>query len=113
MARYNPAIQDAFRRTGFHWGKIGRGERREVRKSECGTYGVTVHKDGPEGWQPSWSAAMATHVGGCQASDPFRMLIRWIRQGVELGRTSHVRSFDRYFEAKSTGQSTPLFHMPK
>ena len=96
-----------------YWGKIGRGERREVRKSERGTYGVTVHKDGPEGWQPSWSGAMATHVGGCQASDPFRMLIRWIRQGAELGTTSHVRSFDRYFEAKSTGQSTPLFCMPK
>ena len=96
------------------WGKFGRQKRREVRKTGRGTYGVAVRKGGPEGWQPSWSAAMATHVGGCQDSDPFRMLVRWIRQGVELGRTSDVRSFDRYFEAKSTGHSTTQwFYLPK
>ena len=95
------------------WGKIVKGERKEVRKSTGGTYGVTVHKDGPEGWRTSWSAAMATHLGGSEESDAFRSLIRWIRQRVEFGRTSDVRSFDRYFEAKSTGQSTPLFCIPK
>ena len=95
------------------WGKVAKEERKEVRKSGDGTYGVIVSRDGPERWQELWSAATATHVGGSEQSDAFRMLIRWIRQGAELGRTSHVRSFDRYFEAKSTGQSTPLFCIPK
>ena len=36
----------------------------EIARSAAGTYGVRVYKDGPEGWQPSSSAAMATHVGG-------------------------------------------------
>ena len=95
------------------WGKIAKGERKEVRKSADGTYGVTVYQDGPEGWQESWSAATATHVGGSEPSDAFRLLVRWMRQGAELGRTSHVRSFDRYFEEKSTGQSTQLVSIPK
>ena len=76
------------------WGKIAKGERKEVRKSSEGTYGLTVHKDGPETWQESWSAETATHAGGSERPDPFRMLVRWIRQGAELGRTSDVESFD-------------------
>ena len=75
--------------------------------------GVTVYRDGSERWQESWSAATATHVGGSDPPDPFRTLIRWIRQSAEPGRTSHVRSFDRYFEAKSIDQPAPLFCMPK
>ena len=95
------------------WGKVAKKERKEVRKSASGTYGVTVYRDGPERWQESRSGATATHVGGSEPPDPFRMLIRWIRQSAELGRTSHVRSFDRYFEAKSIDQPAPLFCMPK
>ena len=94
------------------WGKVARGEREEIRKSGDGTYGVTVYRDGPEGWQESWSAETATHLGGSEPSDVFRMLVRWIRQGVELGRTSDIRSFDRYFETKSQGQSK-LFAVEK
>ena len=30
-----------------NWGKIAKGERRKVRRSADGTYGLTVHKDGP------------------------------------------------------------------
>ncbi len=89
------------------WGQVAKGERKEVRKSAAGTYGVTVHKDGPEAWQDSWSAETATHAGGSRPPDPFRMLVRWIKQGAELGRTSDVRSFDRYFEEKRAEQRNP------
>ena len=95
------------------WGKVAKGERKEVRKSAAGTYGVTVHKDGPEAWQDSWSAETATHAGGSGPPDPFRMLVRWIRQGAELGRTSDVRSFDRYFEEKRAEQRNSLFAIPR
>ena len=95
------------------WGKIAKGKRKEVRKSRDGTYGVTVYRDGPEGFQSSWSAAMATHVGGSEDAETFRLLIRWIRQAVERGRTSHIGSFDRYFEAKATDQSGTVFCLPK
>ena len=82
------------------WGNIAKETRKEIRRGDNGLYGLTIHNDGPEGWQPSWSAETGTHVGGSKVSDPFRMLVRWIRQGPELGRTSDIRSFDRYLETK-------------
>ena len=97
----------------IRWGNIEKGERKEIRRPEDGTYGVTVYKDGPKSWKEKWSAETATHVGGSSYSDVFRMLVRWIRQGVESGRTSHVRAFDRYFESKSPGERTPLMSVPK
>ena len=97
----------------IRWGNIGKGERKEIRQSKDGTYGLSVHKDGPKGWQEKWSAENATHVGGSRTSDAFRWLVRWIRQGAEVGRTSHVRSFDRYFESKSSGEHTPVMTIPK
>ena len=97
----------------IRWGKIAKGERKEIRQSGDGTYGVTVYKDGPESWQMTWSAETATHVGGSKVSDPFRMLVRWIRQGAELGRTSDVRAFDRYLEQNMPEEPTPLLSIPK
>ena len=97
----------------IRWGNIEKGERKEVRRSEHGTYGVTVYRDGPENWKEKWSAETATHLGGSRNSDGFRMLVRWIRQGVESGRTSHVSAFNRYFESKSPGEPTPLMSVPK
>ena len=96
-----------------NWGKIAKGERREVRQSADGTYGLTVHKDGPEGWHSSWSAQTATHAGGSERPDTFRALVRWIRQCAEFGRTSHVRSFDRYFDEKAVAQPAPVVTKPK
>ena len=93
------------------WGNIAKKKRNEIRRGETGLYGLTIHNDGPEGWQPSWSAKTATHVGGSRVSDPFRTLVRWIRQGAELGRTSDVRSFDRYLETNSS--SGPTTCLPK
>ena len=95
------------------WGKVAKGERKEVRKSAHGTYGVTVYKDGPEAWQDSWSVETATHAGGSGPPDPFRMLVRWMRQGAELGSTSDVRSFDRYFEEKRAEQRNSLIAIPR
>ena len=95
------------------WGKIARGERKEVYKTAAGTYGVRIHKDSPQSWQVSWSAQTATHAGGSKRSDPFRMLVRWIRQGAELGRTSDVRSFDRYFEERPSRERVSVFATQK
>ena len=97
----------------IRWGNIAKTERKERFRSTDGTYGLRVHKDGPVGWNQSWSAETATHVGGSKLSDPFRMLVRWIRQGAELGRTSDVRSFDRYFEGESARASTRMMYLPK
>ena len=95
------------------WGNFSKQKRKETYRSEHGTYGVRVHKDGPETWQVSWSAETATHVGGTEDSDAFRLLVRWIRQGIELGKTSGVRAFDRYFEAKTSGESSVTTCVPK
>ena len=95
------------------WGNVSKQERKETYRSEDGTYGVRVYKDGPQTWQVSWSAETATHVGGFENSDAFRLLVRWIRQGIELGKTSGVRAFDRYFEAKTSGESGATICVPK
>ena len=97
----------------IRWGNIAKQERKETHQSKDGTYGLSVYKDGPEGWQVSWSAETATHVGGSENSDAFRTLVLWIRQGAELGRTSDIRAFDRYFEAKSSGEPTSMLCVPK
>ena len=95
------------------WGNIGKRERREIRQSKDGTYKLTVYKDGPQSWQASWSAETAAHVGASENNDAFRLLVRWIRQGAELGRTSDIRSFDRYFEVTSSGESNTMWCIPK
>ena len=97
----------------IRWGKFSKGERKEIRQSGDGTYGMTVYRDGPESWQASLSAETATHVVGSKVSDPFRMLVRWITQRAELGRTSDVKAFDRYFEQNTPGEPTSLLSITK
>ncbi len=106
--RLSPNLLATLDGYAIRWGNIAKGERKVIRQSKDGTYGVTVYKDGPERWQVSWSAETASHLGGSTISDAFRMLVRWIRQGAELGRTSDIRSFDCYFEEKPSGEPTPL-----
>ena len=95
------------------WGNIARQERRETHQGENGLYVLTVHKDGPEVWQVTAAAETATNVGGYKNSDAFRLLVLWIRQWAESGRTSGVRSFNRYFEEKSPHKSEPVYLLPK
>ena len=98
----------------IRWGNIAKRERKETYQSKEGTYGLRVYKDGPERWQTSWSAETATHTGTSEGSDVFRLLVRWIRQGAEVGRTSDARAFDRYFKAKSTVDEAGQFiYCPK
>ena len=94
------------------WGKLGKSKREEVHKTAEGTYGLTVYEDGPKAWQECWSAATGTHLGGSEPAEPFRMLVRWIRSGVDSGRTSDIRAFDRYFENRSP-EASKLLTIPK
>ena len=50
------------------WGEIAKAERKEIKKSDDGTFGVRVYKDGPEGWHNLSSAKNATHAGGAKYS---------------------------------------------
>ena len=95
------------------WGNIAKQERKETHQSEDGSYSLRVYKDGPENWHPSWSAETATHVGVFENSDAFRLLVGWIRQQAQFGRTSDVRSFDRYFEKKASGGARAGRGVPK
>ena len=36
-----------------------------------------------------------------------------VKEAAEQGRTSAVRSFDRYFERKPSEEPQPVFHIPK
>ena len=95
------------------WGNFAKEERKENFQSKDGTYGVKVYKDGPERWRASLSAESATSVGGVMNSDSFRVLIGWLRRAAEQGRTSAVRSFDRYFQQKHSEKPQPVFYIPK
>ena len=95
------------------WGSVAKQERKEVSQGKDGTYGVTVYKDGPEAWKPSWSSESATHVGGSESADAFRILVRGIRGWAEVGRTSGVKSFDCYFEVKSNRKSHTRCCLPR
>ena len=94
------------------WGKIAKAERKETMKSDHGTFGVKVYKDGPLGWHHLLSAKNATHAGGAKYPDPFRILVRWIKHAAETGRTSDVKAFDHYFEEKD-GKTVSLVTVPK
>ena len=96
----------------IRWGKLSKRKREEIHKTANDTYGVTVYRDGPEEWEDVWSAQSGTYLGGSEQSEVFRMLVRWIRQGVGSGRTSDIRSFDRYFEMQSP-VSSKLFAVRK
>lgn len=95
------------------WGRFEGREHRETFQTGNGTYGVRVHKDGPVAWQPAWSAEAATHAGVMGTSDPFRLMVRWIRQAVGSGRTSGLRAFDRYFGEKRSGGIRLIESVPK
>ena len=95
------------------WGNIAKQERKETHQSEDGSYSLRVYKDGPENWHTSWSAETATHVGVFENSDAFRLLVGWIREQAQFGRTSDVRSFDRYFEKKASGGARAGRCVPK
>ena len=97
----------------IYWGNVAKEERKETIQSKDGNYGVRVYKDGPEGWSSSWSAESATFVRGGMNSDPFRLLIRWLKIAADHGRTSDARSFDRYFERKPSDEPQPVFKIPK
>ena len=95
------------------WGKIAKAERKETMKSDDGKFGLRVYNDGPEGWHHLWSAKNATHAGGAQYSDPFRMLVLWLKGAAETGKTSDVKAFDRYFEEKDGQPVTRVTVAPK
>ena len=94
-------------------GNIAKEERKETIQSKDGLYGLRVYKDGPERWQASLLAESATSVGGVMNSDPFRLLIRWLKMAADHGRTSDARSFDRYFNRKPSEEPQSVFHIPK
>ena len=53
--------------------------------------------DGPARWAPSWSAQNAELLSYSEERESFRALIRWVYEIFRTGKTSDVRSFDRYF----------------
>lgn len=97
----------------IRWGKMGREKRQEIRRSEDGLYNPVPRYIGPERWEVSMSSETGTHVVGSEVSEPFRMLVRWLRLWARVGRTSAVESFDQYFETSASGEFRPVSSLPK
>lgn len=95
------------------WGKMAREKRKEVRRSEDGTYNPLIFEVGSGRWEATLSSETATHAVGSEVSEPFRKLVRWLRLWARVGRTSAVESFDRYFEPNSSGEPRPVVSLPK
>ena len=41
------------------------------------------------------------------------MLVRWLRLWAQVGRTSAVESFDRYFDKSEPNELSPVVSLPK
>lgn len=95
------------------WGRLEQEERKEIGRSSDGSYNLTLRKAGPERWKASFSSETGTHVLGSEVSEPFRMLVRWLRLWAQVGRTSAVESFDRYFATSATDELRTAAGLPK
>ena len=94
-------------------GNLSKRERQEKYKTDQGTYGVRVHKDGPQGFQATWATEDAALLGGSVHSDPFRTLVNWMRRAAYAGRTSNVKAFDRYFDQRGDAAAASVSVRPR
>ena len=92
------------------WGKKTTEEPGEVRKVK-GRYVYSVGHGGPPRYQYVLDAESAELLGVDSQVEPFRELVRNIRRVYYGGKTSDIRSLDRYFEKKaaSAGRQVRIF----
>ena len=90
--------------TVLSWGRITKEQPGEVRKVD-GKYVFSVPQGGPERYVRELNAESAELLDVDNESEPFRALVRNIRLMYYRGRTSDLRSLDRYFERKDEDSS--------
>ena len=83
----------------LNWGRMTTEQPGEVRKVD-GKFVFSVQKGGPERYVRQLDADSAELLDVDNEAEPFRELVRRIRDIYYRGRTSDIRSLDRYFERK-------------
>ena len=81
------------------WGRMTTEQPGEVSKAG-GKYVFSVRQGGPERYVREMDAEAAELLDVDNEAEPFRELVRRIRDTYYHGRTSDLRSLDRYFERK-------------
>lgn len=88
----------------LNWGRMTTEQPGEVRKVD-GKFVFSVQKGGPERYVRELDADSAELLDVDNEAEPFRELVRRIRDIYYRGRTSDLRSLDRYFERKQEAGS--------
>ena len=83
----------------LNWGRMTTEQPGEVREIN-GKYVFSVPKEGPERYVRVLDAESAEFLDVDNEAEPFRVLVRSIRDIYYRGRTSDLRSLDRYFEKR-------------
>ena len=82
------------------WGKVTTEKSPEVRKYTDGKYVLTIPHGGSPKYDQQWSAHSAEALGLHRGTEPFRELVRCIRDVYRKGRTSDIQSLDNYFRMR-------------
>ena len=88
--------------TVLSWGRITTQQPPEVRKQGDGKHVLAIPHGGPPTYDQQWSAHSADLLGLHRGADPFRELVRGIRDAYRRGRTSDIVSLDNYFEMQDS-----------
>ena len=88
--------------TVLSWGRITTQQPPEVRKQGDGKHVLAIPHGGPPTYDQQWSAHSADLLGLHGGADPFRELVRGIRDAYRRGRTSDIVSLDNYFEMQDS-----------
>ena len=83
--------------TVLSWGRMTTEQPPEVRKQTDGKHVLAIPQGGPPAYDQQWSAQSANLLGLHRGADPFRELVRGIRDVYRRGRTSNIVSLDNYF----------------
>ena len=95
------------------WGKFKDRHFQKHWNDKSGTYGMTEKDDNQIRWEPVILAKDADSFCHSQESDPFRSLIRWIREVHRTGITSDSKAFDEYLRGPTESAPVGRSYIPK
>ena len=88
--------------TLLSWGRVTTEQPPEVRQHTDGKHVLTIPQGGPPAYAQQWSTQSADLLGLHHGADPFRELVRCIRDVYRRGRTSAIVSLDNYFQLRDS-----------
>ena len=101
----SPNLLVALNGTVLSWGKMTMKQPGNVQKVND-EYRFCVSHGGPQRYVRELSAESAELIDLDHNTEPFRELVRWIREAYYRGRTPRISSLDRYFTMRESTTHT-------